>query len=93
MIGLLGKGLNANTWVPLELIMAAKGISYGFLAHFREIQSKYSLVISLGYDRMIPQDYLHKTKFGIIVFHSSDLPRGRGWAPLFYTIINNNTLT
>jgi len=89
MIGLLGKGLNADTWSPLELTLSANGIPYEFLSNHRQIDGKQDLVISLGYDRIIPEDYIDRPAFGIIVFHSSDLPKGRGWAPLFYTIINN----
>jgi methionyl-tRNA formyltransferase len=88
MIGLLGKGLNADTWSPLELTLSAKGIHYEFLSDHHQINGKLDLVISLGYDRIISEEYINRPAFGIIVFHSSDLPKGRGWAPLFYTIIN-----
>jgi len=88
MIGLLGKGLNADTWSPLRLILSENGIHYEFLSDHHQINGKQDLVISLGYDRIIPEEYIDRPAFGIIVFHSSDLPKGRGWAPLFYTIIN-----
>lgn len=88
MIGLLGKGLNSGNWHPLEMAIIREGIKYQFLPNHNEISESHTIVISLGYDRIIPQECLVRPKFGVAVFHSSDLPKGRGWAPLFYTIIN-----
>jgi methionyl-tRNA formyltransferase len=47
-------------------------------------------VISIGNDQIIPAEKLKIPTFGILIFHSSDLPRGRGWAPLFNTIMNHD---
>ncbi len=78
MIGLLGKGLNAGTWSPLGLVLSANGIHYEVLSDHHQINGKQDLVISLGYDRVIPEEYINRPALGIIVFHSSDLPKGRG---------------
>lgn len=88
MIGLLGKGLNNSGWSLLEPKFIKKGIKYEVLSGHREITNKHSVILSIGYTKIIPQEYLNIPKFGIIIFHSSDLPKGRGWAPLFYTIVN-----
>ena len=86
MVGLLGKGLNKNTWAPLESELISNNIKYNSLTTHTDISKEYSLIFSLGYSRIIPQEYLDLPSNGIVVFHSSDLPKGRGWAPLFYTI-------
>ncbi len=86
-VGLLGKGLNTGRWLPLERTLAVQGLDYEFLGHHMDIREAHGAVLSLGYDRLIPGEILEKPAFGVIVFHSSDLPRGRGWAPLFHTII------
>lgn len=88
MIGLLGKGLNSGNWRPIEEILSTKNMPYKKLTDHWQISSTYTIIFSLGYDRIIPENFLEKPKFGVAVFHSSDLPLGRGWAPLFYTIVN-----
>jgi len=46
------------------------------------------------YDLIVPWNYRKKIKNlsvnrNIIVFHSSDLPEGKGWAPIYYSIVDN----
>jgi methionyl-tRNA formyltransferase len=91
MIGLLGKGLNFRGWKPLVSILNKKGLPYSYLSAHSEICSQHDLVVSLGYAKIIPEDFLLRPKNGLVVFHSSDLPRGRGWAPLYYTIVNHDS--
>lgn len=47
--------------------------------------SDYDLIVPWNYQRIIknPNDYKNA-----IVIHSSDLPKGRGWAPLYNSIVN-----
>lgn len=43
----------------------------------------YNLIIIWNYRKIIPNI---SDKKNIIIFHSSDLPDGRGWAPIYYTL-------
>lgn len=46
----------------------------------------YKLIILWNYNKIIAD--LPKQK-NVILFHSSDLPKGRGWAPIYYSIFEN----
>jgi len=46
---------------------------------------KYDLIILWNYKKIIKD--LPKEN-NVILFHSSDLPKGKGWAPIYYSIIS-----
>lgn len=46
----------------------------------------YDVVFILGYHRIIPAQYLSNNRHNIVI-HESDLPHGKGWAPLFWQVI------
>jgi methionyl-tRNA formyltransferase len=43
----------------------------------------YDLIVLWSYQKIIPNIHLKKN---IILFHSTNLPEGKGWAPIYYTI-------
>lgn len=43
----------------------------------------YNLIVLWSYRKIIPNISNMKN---IIIFHSTDLPEGRGWAPIYYTL-------
>jgi|GEM_PF-2542806 methionyl-tRNA formyltransferase len=45
-------------------------------------------VFCFNYRRIIPEKYIRLAKNGIYVFHSSDLPDGKGWAPIYHSLIS-----
>jgi methionyl-tRNA formyltransferase len=52
----------------------------------KDIDNSFDIVFILSYHKIIEKEYriLHKHN---IVVHSSDLPEGKGWAPLFWQIL------
>ncbi len=44
---------------------------------------EYDLVVLWSYRKILPST---SNKKNIIIFHSADLPKGRGWAPIYYTL-------
>lgn len=50
-----------------------------------EIESSYDVIFILSYHRIIPNEYL-LAKHNIVI-HASDLPLGKGWAPMFWQIL------
>ena len=54
-----------------------------------DITSKYDLIFVTGYYKIISKDIISKIKYGIYCFHETPLPKGRGHAPLQWTILNN----
>ena len=51
------------------------------------------LCLVSGYRFLIKMPYLQKPKKGIVAFHESDLPKGRGWACLNWTLLEGVPLT
>jgi methionyl-tRNA formyltransferase len=53
-----------------------------------EMKKNYDIVFILSYHKIIKPEYLAKNKYNIVI-HGSDLPKGRGWAPMFWQILEN----
>jgi methionyl-tRNA formyltransferase len=87
-IVLLGKGLNQNGWRPIEEVLKQKGHQYKIIDDHRELNGSFDLGILLGYSKIVPLYLLNIPEKGFVLFHSSDLPEGRGWAPIYHTIVN-----
>lgn len=50
-----------------------------------EDPNEYDLILLWNYKKILP----NIGRYGnVVVFHSSALPRGKGWAPIYYTIAN-----
>lgn len=56
-----------------------------YLDHTK-INNSYDIVFILSYHRLIDREFLLKHKHNIVI-HESDLPLGKGWAPLFWQIL------
>jgi len=56
-----------------------------FLDHENIIES-YDVVFILSYHKIIEKKYLQKNKHNIVI-HASALPQGKGWAPMFWQIL------
>lgn len=51
-----------------------------------DLIKKYDIVFILSYHKMIPDEHLRKNGCNIVV-HASALPNGKGWAPMFWQIL------
>lgn len=56
-----------------------------------DIIKKYDVIFILSYHKIIQKKFLTKNKHNIVV-HASDLPNGKGWAPLFWQVIENKNI-
>lgn len=88
MIALLGSGLHKGGWEPILQHLNSEGLDYQLLDDHSQLSSKFLVAFSFGYNKMVRTEYLELLAHGLLVFHSSDLPKGRGWAPIFYTLKN-----
>jgi len=52
----------------------------------KEIDKSYEIVFILSYHQIIEEKYLKRHKHNIIV-HESALPNGKGWAPMFWQVL------
>ncbi|WP_457593291.1 formyltransferase family protein [Hydrogenimonas sp.] len=46
----------------------------------------FDILFILSYHKIIPENLLQKNRHNIVV-HASDLPKGKGWAPMFWQIL------
>ena len=85
---LLGKGLNRNGWSPVIARLNSIGCTSQIVENESQIQRDADVGILLGHDRLVSIESLQKPRLSFVLFHSSDLPMGRGWAPIYHTIVN-----
>ena len=58
----------------------------------KQIDSSYPIVFILSYFKIIGEKFLAQHEHNLVV-HESELPKGRGWAPLFWQILEGkNTI-
>lgn len=60
-----------------------------FFKH-EDVSADYELVFILSYHRLISEEFLKLHKHNIVI-HASDLPKGKGWAPLFWQVIEGKS--
>lgn len=80
-----------NSWfIPYaqEFAKVLKGKGYKarlFNAH-KDIKMAHDVVFMLSYFQVLNTQQLHGHKKHLVI-HESDLPKGRGWAPLFWQVL------
>lgn len=52
----------------------------------KQIKQSYDVLFILSYHRLLEEYYLKLNKHNIVI-HASDLPQGKGWAPLFWQVL------
>lgn len=85
-VALVGEGLRFNDWDPVIERLESWGYNQKVFKDHKDMKEDYRLGIILNYNDIIPPSTLNLAKKGFILFHSSDLPQGRGWAPIYNTI-------
>ncbi|NQT06212.1 MAG: methionyl-tRNA formyltransferase [Candidatus Omnitrophica bacterium] len=68
-----------------------KRLRPGLFYDHRKIDENYKIVFILNYTRLIGAGYLRKHKHNLVV-HESDLPKGKGWAPLFWQVLEGKNV-
>lgn len=76
-----------NQWFVSYAQQLQKHINHASLFFEHESISKnFDIVFILSYHKIIDTHYLSKHKHNIVI-HASDLPQGKGWAPMFWQIL------
>jgi len=52
----------------------------------KDIKESFDIVFILSYHKIIEQEFLEHHKHNIVI-HASALPKGKGWAPMFWQIL------
>jgi methionyl-tRNA formyltransferase len=90
---LLGKGLNFLGWQRVVDLFQTLNVLYEIHHNIESVKKDYKIGILIGYERIVPLELLKIPRHGFFVFHSSDLPIGRGFAPIYNTIVRQLPLT
>ena len=52
----------------------------------KDLDNSFDIVFILSYHNIISKEFLSKNKHNIVI-HASALPKGKGWAPLFWQVL------
>lgn len=76
-----------NQWfIPYAKNLEGKIQGSKLFFDHHHIDDNYSLIFILSYHRLIEKEYLQKHQHNIVI-HASALPQGKGWAPMFWQIL------
>ena len=70
----------------LVRIIKERGLQAGLFFNHKEISNDFEVIFILSYFRIIDKESLSRHKHNLVI-HESNLPRGKGWAPLFWQIL------
>ena len=76
-----------NQWfVPYAEQLRDSVAESDLLFDHNKLEKAYDIVFILSYHKIIPQEKLALNQHNIVV-HASALPQGKGWAPLFWQVL------
>ncbi len=76
-----------NQWFESYALQLSKKLRNSQIYRsYNDIQENYDIVFILSYHQIIPQKFLDKNRHNIVI-HESSLPKGKGWAPLFWQVL------
>jgi len=75
----------SNQWFEEYAMKFASEISCALYFDHKNLQC-FDIVFILGYHKIVPKEILNKNKLNLVI-HESPLPKGKGWAPLFWQIL------
>ena len=81
---------NTNNWIEKHLkkstlVKKNKKYSFKIFTNHRRIQN-YQIVFILNYTKILKSNFLKKNALNLVI-HASDLPKGKGFAPLQWQIL------
>lgn len=78
---------SANQWFePYAKKLASNFGGVSVLLNHEDLNERFDILFVLAYHKIIPQQVLAKNKHNCVI-HESALPAGKGWAPLFWQVI------
>lgn len=73
-------------FIPYAKQLQERIPSSHLLYNHNEISEVYDIVFILSYHKIIPMDKLSDNRHNIVI-HASELPKGKGWAPMFWQVL------
>jgi len=87
---------NQNSWIDKNKkdfvynFFKKKSKKFNFVTSYKKLLKNFDILIILSYYKIIPEKYLKFSKNNLVV-HESDLPKGKGFSPLYWQILNKKT--
>jgi methionyl-tRNA formyltransferase len=75
-------------WPQLDFQMKEVGFDVSFIYSHIEVPKNMTCIL-LGYSQLVKPSFLDNSNF--LVIHESDLPKGRGWSPLSWQILEGKS--
>jgi len=80
----------SNNWIEKYLKKKNFGLKkefkFKFESNYKKIKNQ-DIVFILGYTKILKNNFLKKNKYNLVV-HESNLPKGKGFAPVQWQILN-----
>ena len=81
-----------NQWFEYYAKMLSKSIGNAKIYnHHSDIIASYDIVFILSYHQVVDKNFLSKNKHNIVI-HESFLPKGKGWSPLFWQVLDKKKI-
>ncbi len=78
---------SANQWfIPYAKELQDKIVGAQLYFSHQDIKESYDIVFILSYHQLIEQEFLEQHKINCVI-HASNLPKGKGWSPLFWQVL------
>lgn len=98
IVGILGhepiNSSNISGWVDLKKISDENELPYKSFRKINEAENiiwakskKPDIIFAVGFSQLLSNEWLEMPRLGCIGFHPTKLPRGRGRAPLAWTVL------
>ncbi|OCR08523.1 formyltransferase family protein [Helicobacter pullorum] len=76
-----------NQWfIPYAKDLQTKITKSNLYFSHQEIKQSYDIVFILSYHQIISKTFLEQHKHNLVI-HASNLPKGKGWSPMFWQIL------
>ena len=83
-----------NSWVAKYLKNFLKELTKRYqvrlIFSYKYIKKDTDITFYIGYDKIVNDKYLSLSKINLVV-HESDLPKGKGWSPITWGILDGKT--
>ena len=77
-------------FVPYAKALSQKLENARLFFYHDQIDESFEVVFILSYHNIIEKEHLKKHKHNIVI-HASDLPSGKGWAPMFWQVLEGKS--
>lgn len=72
-------------------VLSKKLGNISIYTNHESLLQNHDIVFILSYHQIIPKEILEKSKHNIVI-HGSLLPKGKGWAPLFWQVLEGKKI-